>query len=81
MLPRRKFLQTSAALGFGLAMNQRLFADSGYPDFVSKRPPLSERHFTSAAVEETIAMVKKGIKSKELAWLFENCYPNTLDST
>ncbi len=49
--------------------------------FPSRRPPVSRRKFTSAAVEETIARVKAAIGDPELAWLFENCYPNTLDTT
>ncbi|MEO8569929.1 MAG: glycoside hydrolase family 125 protein, partial [Ginsengibacter sp.] len=50
-------------------------------DFVSKRPPLSERNFTSKAVDEAISKIKKQIADPELAWLFENCFPNTLDTT
>jgi meiotically up-regulated gene 157 (Mug157) protein len=49
--------------------------------FVSKRPAPAERKFTSRAVEATIAQVKAGIGDPELAWMFENCYPNTLDTT
>lgn len=49
--------------------------------FQSRRPPLEKRTFQSAAVEKTIAEVKKGISNPELAWMFENCYPNTLDTT
>ena len=49
--------------------------------FTSRRPPLAERKFTSDAVEATIARVKKSIADPELAWMFENCFPNTLDTT
>jgi meiotically up-regulated gene 157 (Mug157) protein len=49
--------------------------------YPSHRPPLSERNFTSKAVEETIVRVKKQIKDPKLAWMFENCFPNTLDTT
>ncbi len=49
--------------------------------FASHRPPLSDRKFTSPAVERQLAEVKARIKDPELAWLFENCYPNTLDTT
>lgn len=49
--------------------------------FVSKRPPPAQRKFTSRAVEATIAQVKASIGDPELAWIFENCYPNTLDTT
>lgn len=47
----------------------------------SKRTPLGERKFTSAAVENKILEVKKKLGDTELAWLFENCFPNTLDTT
>ena len=50
-------------------------------DFVSQRPELSKRKFVSTAVENTIKKVKKSIADPELAWIFENCYPNTLDTT
>lgn len=49
--------------------------------FECKRPPLAERHFTSDAVEAMIKQIKAGLNNKELAWLFENCFPNTLDTT
>jgi uncharacterized protein len=35
----------------------------------------------SRAVEETVGRVKGLIADPELAWMFENCYPNTLDTT
>ncbi len=49
--------------------------------FESKRPPVKERTFVSQGVDQTIRTVKAGIKDPELAWMFENCYPNTLDTT
>ena len=54
------------------------FAASRFP---SKRPPVGQRKFTSDAVEALIAATKKKIGDPELAWLFENCFPNTLDTT
>jgi meiotically up-regulated gene 157 (Mug157) protein len=42
---------------------------------------MGQRKFVSHAVEETISRVKAGIGDPELAWMFENCYPNTLDTT
>jgi len=50
-------------------------------NFVSKRPPADQRKFVSQAVEAKIAEVKKKLGDTELAWLVENCYPNTLDTT
>jgi meiotically up-regulated gene 157 (Mug157) protein len=49
--------------------------------FSSRRPPAPKRKFVSAAVEATLAQVKAGIADPELAWMFENCLPNTLDTT
>jgi meiotically up-regulated gene 157 (Mug157) protein len=49
--------------------------------YISRRPPAALRKFTSPAVEEQISRVKAQIKDPEIAWLFENCYPNTLDTT
>jgi uncharacterized protein len=45
------------------------------------RPPASERRFTSQAVERTIQRVKRDVADPALARLFENCFPNTLDTT
>lgn len=50
-------------------------------EFECKRPKLEERHFTSKAVEEIIAKTKAQLKDPKLAWMFENCFPNTLDTT
>jgi meiotically up-regulated gene 157 (Mug157) protein len=61
-----------------LAGTASLLKQSAY---VSKRPELSKRNFTSKAVEETIVQVKKQLKDPKLAWMFENCFPNTLDTT
>jgi hypothetical protein len=49
--------------------------------FATKRPAADKRNFTSAAVEETIKTTKAKIKDPKLAWMFENCFPNTLDTT
>ncbi len=50
--------------------------------YESKRPPVEERLFTSAAVEKKIKEVQKILKKNpKLAWMFANCYPNTLEST
>ncbi|GGP03982.1 hypothetical protein GCM10010992_14480 [Cloacibacterium rupense] len=80
MLSRRKFIQKSS-LGFGFAMMPTSFNFFDLNDFVSQRPELSKRKFVSTAVENTIKKVKKSIADSELAWIFENCFPNTLDTT
>ena len=46
------------------------------------RPAPAERLFVSDAVEKKIREIKKRIKENAyLAWMFENCFPNTLDTT
>lgn len=49
--------------------------------FTSRRPPASERRFKSLAVEAAIERVISQTKDAELAWVFGNCFPNTLDTT
>lgn len=48
---------------------------------VSHRPAVADRLFVSEAVEEQIRRVKGLLKNAKLAWMFENCFPNTLDTT
>ncbi len=47
----------------------------------SGRPPENERLFRSDAVEKKIARVMSQLKNPFLAWMFGNCFPNTLDTT
>lgn len=47
----------------------------------SRRPPTNQRRFQSVAVEATLASVATDIVDPELAWLWSNCFPNTLDTT
>ncbi len=79
-MERRNFLKQSAFAGAVLGMPSIL---KGAPpaDFPVVRVPKNKRHFTSEAVENTIARMQKKIKDKELAWMFGNCFPNTLDTT
>lgn len=50
-------------------------------EFQSRRPPLPDRQFTSVAVEACIQDVTARLRDPEIAWLFANCLPNTLDTT
>lgn len=76
MIDRRTFVAAAGAAGAAAAMPA--FAQ---PRFASKRPPVGERRFTSPAVEREIARVRRRIADPKLAWMFENAYPNTLDTT
>ena len=81
MLNRRKFIQSSTIIssafltkGFARKPLQTLA-------YLNQRPSKNDRKFTSVAVDNYIENLKSRLKDKELAWLFENCYPNTLDTT
>ncbi|MGK6323206.1 glycoside hydrolase family 125 protein [Sphingomonas sp. DT-51] len=75
---RRDVLRTGLVAGAGLAFAGRGIAA---PALSSQRPPVAKRAFRSVAVEREIARVTRRLADPELAWLFANCYPNTLDTT
>jgi meiotically up-regulated gene 157 (Mug157) protein len=89
MQTRRKFIKNTGIFSAGVlalqtdafALNSDSVFNLGLKDFVSQRPPLAQRKFTSKAIEDAIVRIKKQIANPELAWLFENCFPNTLDTT
>jgi meiotically up-regulated gene 157 (Mug157) protein len=50
--------------------------------FQTVRIPIDKRHFSSPAIEAKIAEMQVVLQSNPvLAWLFTNCFPNTLDTT
>ncbi len=50
-------------------------------EFQSRRPAEADRLFVSQSVEETIIEVQSMLTNPKLAWMFGNCFPNTLDTT
>lgn len=50
-------------------------------NYQTNRPEASKRLFVSQAVEQQIAHIKQLLTNARLAWMFENCFPNTLDTT
>ena len=48
---------------------------------VNNRPMPDKRLFRSEAVERKIQEVTRQLTNMRLAWMFVNCYPNTLDTT
>jgi meiotically up-regulated gene 157 (Mug157) protein len=77
ILGRRDVMMGAGAMALAAAVP----AGAQGTKFVSKRPPRAQRRFVSTAVEAEIRRVKAKIADPEIAWLFENCYPNTLDTT
>jgi meiotically up-regulated gene 157 (Mug157) protein len=76
---RREFIRnTSLAASTLMAGSIGWSAENKFPVV---RPAAAKRKFRSAAVERTIERVKASIGNQELAWMFENCFPNTLDTT
>ncbi|MDX5422125.1 MAG: glycoside hydrolase family 125 protein [Hymenobacteraceae bacterium] len=82
MPTRREFVKTGSLAAAGLATTGFSFMSfAQHGKYTSQRPAQSARNFTSKAVENKIKEVKKAIADKELAWIFENCLPSTLDTT
>jgi meiotically up-regulated gene 157 (Mug157) protein len=76
---RRGVLRGLSYSAAGAVLAPRLsFANTS---FVSKRPALAARKFRSKAVDAAIDATSAKLRDPELAWLFSNCLPNTLDTT
>lgn len=82
-MKRRKFIQNSALFGsLMLVKPSELFANNLVSEeFPIVRPLKGKRNFESNIIEKAIEEFTKNVKDKELAWLFNNCFPNTLDTT
>ena len=93
MTTRRDFLKNGSLAMAGLLVGQHSVAGSFWneptlpsaaetlADYVCQRPAPDKRQFTSEAVEKAIRETKAQLKDPKLAWMFENCFPNTLDTT
>ena len=79
-MKRRTFLQNSAALGAGMLASKFSFAMPP-ADFPVVRVAEKDRHFRSKPIEDMIKEFQKNVADKELGWMFNNCLPNTLDTT
>jgi meiotically up-regulated gene 157 (Mug157) protein len=73
--------QTTIATAGLLLLSKYARATPDTTTFPIVRPTTKDRNFTSPAVERVIQEIKTKIGNKELAWMFENCFPNTLDTT
>jgi hypothetical protein len=79
-MKRNEFIKSAGLLSAGLLLKDLSFAQPD-PSFPVVRVPLAKRKFHSKAVEAAIVEFQSKVKNKELGWLFENCFPNTLDTT
>lgn len=77
-MKRRIFIQNAGILATGMLASKFSFGNTPFPVV---RIPLAERNFVSKSVDNAIKTFGANVKNKELAWLFENCFPNTLDTT
>ena len=50
-------------------------------NYESRRPEPGDRLFTSEVIESVIDSVTAQLTNPKLAWMFRNCFPNTLDTT
>ena len=78
---RRRFVTQSSLATSALLLSRYSRVLGASSSFPTVRVAASDRNFTSKAVEKVIAEIKANIGNKELAWMFENCFPNTLDTT
>ena len=77
---RNEFLQNTSLLAAGLMFQKFSFAAMP-TDFPQVRTPYDKRNFHSKSVDAAIETFRSKVKNEELGWLFENCFPNTLDTT
>ncbi|HRH49831.1 MAG TPA: glycoside hydrolase family 125 protein [Panacibacter sp.] len=80
-MQRRKFLQQTALASAAIAASKYSSAANKGLEFPVVRTAEASRKFKSVAVEKLIKEVKSKIGNKKLGWMFENCFPNTLDTT
>lgn len=79
-MDRKEFLTQLGLGGLSLMVSAYGFRQ-GEVEFPTVRVPADKRNFSSPAIEKAIADFKSKVKDQELGWLFENCFPNTLDTT
>lgn len=67
--------------GWSLSAKEICTSDNTAIYAKTNRPEPAQRLFKSKAVDKKIAQIKGMLKNRKLAWMFENCFPNTLDTT
>jgi hypothetical protein len=69
----KKILFTVLGLAAAITMSAQKYE--------SQRPAENERLFKSEAIELKINEITQKLANPRLAWMFANCFPNTLDTT
>lgn len=49
--------------------------------YLSQRPEPEKRLFSSQTIEQEIVRITAQLKNEKLKWMFQNCFPNTLETT
>lgn len=80
-MQRRTFIQNGVLAAAGVAVSKYSFGFGQATEFPVVRIAAGKRNFQSPAIEAVINEFTSKVKDKELAWLFNNCFPNTLDTT
>ncbi len=88
-MKRSTFVKTGSMIGAGIFLGKVSFAGQSpaeiagttFDAFPVVRTAADKRHFTSPAIEDAIVTFGNHVRDPELAWLFNNCFPNTLDTT
>lgn len=83
-MKRRKFIRNTALAGGLIMVDPFQVAAANIinsKQFPIVRVPKRERHFKSKLIEDAIKEFQENVKDEELGWLFNNCFPNTLDTT
>jgi uncharacterized protein len=85
MITRRRFVGSAFAAAAGTVVGTvatpRAASAAAAVGITTARIPSAQRRFRSEALEARLAEVKGALRDPELAALFENCLPNTLDTT
>ncbi len=75
-------IKAGNVLRFEMGPEPRIWYCPDEPDeYESQRPEPGDRLFVSQAVEDEIERVTSMLTNPRLAWMFANCFPNTLDTT
>jgi len=79
---RRKLLQRGGVAALASFLPSMTATAAGFAwDPAGERPQPADRRFRSEVVEQYLIQIRARIGDPELARLFFNCFPNTLDTT